>query len=330
MLLSDRNHPNKMSSGTPSAPPAPPSGTGTGTTGSSGGGSSSGSNPVLAVHIKTAAASVLYMPSGTQLEVLSGQNWSLWSGVLTALLQLNEVDAVLTHDTLPSGVDPDDWASVQKKTKAYLRLYCAADVHSTVESDVDFPTFKEKYKQLKETYGSVGSTAIFNLWIELTQARLDDGSPLAPQLAKLNEARVKLSNAGMGVSDTQYCLILLNALPNSYEVVASTLLASGPASNLKYSEITARVLNEEGRKSGPSASLNAARAGKNKNLTCHYCNKKGHMERDCRKKKKDEAEKEEEDSSSSDSSDSESESEKAANALVYVPATADNGLNVYL
>ena len=319
-----------MSSGTPSAPPAPPSGTGTGTTGSSGGGSSSGSNPVSAARIKTAAASVLYMPSGTQLEVLSGQNWSSWSGVLTALLQLNEVDAVLTHDTLPSGVDPDDWASVQKKTKAYLRLYCAADVHSTVESDVDFPTFKEKYKQLKETYGGVGSTAIFNLWIELTQARLDDGSPLAPQLAKLNEARVKLSNAGMGVSDTQYCLILLNALPNSYEVVASTLLASGPASNLKYSEITARVLNEEGRKSGPSASLNTARAGKNKNLTCHYCNKKGHMERDCRKKKKDEAEKEEEDSSSSDSSDSESESEKAANALVYVPATADNGLNVYL
>src|SRR6266702_1891821 len=63
----------------------------------------------------------------------SGYNWSLWSGVFTALLQLNEVDAILFHATLPSGVDPDDWASVQKKAKAYLRLYCAADVHSTVE-----------------------------------------------------------------------------------------------------------------------------------------------------------------------------------------------------
>ncbi len=320
-----------MSSGTPSAPPAPPSGTGTGTGGSGGGGSSSSSNPVSAARIKMAAASILYMPSGTKLEVLSGHNWSSWSGVFTTLLQLNDVDAILTHDTLPSGVDADDWASVQKKTKAYLCLYCVADVYSTVELDVEFPTFKEKYKQLKDTYGGVGSTVIFNLWIELTQARLDDGSLLAPQLSKLNEAHVKLSNAGMGVSDIQYCLILLNALPESYEVVASTLLASGPPSNLKYSEIMARILNEEGRKSGPSVSLNAARVDKkNKNLTCHYCNKKGHMERDCRKKKKDEAEKEEEDSSSSDSSDSESESEKAANALVYVPATAENGLNVYL
>src|SRR6266702_154738 len=235
-----------MSSGTPSAPPAPPSGTSTGTSGSGGGGSSLSSNPVSATHIKMAAGSILYMPSGTQLKVLSGYNWSLWSGVFTALLHLNEVDAILFHTTLPSRVNPDDWASVQKKAKVYLRLYCVADMHSTVESDVKFPTFKEKYEQLRDTYGGVGSTAIFNLWIKLTQAWLDDSSPLAPQLSKLNKACIKLSNAGMGVSDIQYCLILLNALPESYEVVAAILLASGPASDLKYSEITARILKEEG------------------------------------------------------------------------------------
>ncbi len=136
----------------------------------------------------------------------------------------------------------------------------------------------------------------------------------------------------MGVSDIQYSLILLNALPESYEVVATTLLASSPASDLKYSKITTRVLNEEGRKLGPSASLNVARTGKKTSLvTCNYCHKKGHVSHDCRKKKKDEAEKaEEEDSSTLDSSDSKSESEKEANALVYVPATADKQLNVVL
>jgi hypothetical protein len=264
------------------------------------------------------------MPSGSHLEALSGQNWNLWSGVLSAILQLNEVDSILTHSTTPTGVDADDWASVQKKTKAYLRLYCAADVYSIVESDIEFPSFKDKFDRLRDTYGSVGSTSIFNLWIELTQARLDDGSPLAPQLAKLNETRVKLSNAGMGVSDIQYCLILLNALPKSYEVVASTLLASGPATALKHGEITARVLNEEGRKSGPSASLNAARApiksGKKKKdhsmLTCHYCNKKGHIQPDCRKKKKDDADKKgKEEGGGAGGS-------KSANAHVLVPTTA--------
>ena len=36
---------------------------------------------------------------------------------------------------------------------------------------------------------------------------------MSSQLAKLNEVRVQLHNASMGVTDTQYCLILLHALP---------------------------------------------------------------------------------------------------------------------
>jgi hypothetical protein len=237
----ESSHPSMASGNTPTNPP----------TGGTGGGPTLPT--VSAARIKAASNSTFSMPLGTTLEVLSGQNWSVWSGVITAILQLNEVDAILTHKTCPAGVNEDDWGSVQKKTKAYLCLYCSADVFSTVASNTDFPSFKHKFDRLKETYRGVGSTAVFNLWIELTQARLDESSPLAPQLAKLNEACVKLSNTNMGVSDIQYCLILLHALPSSYEVVASTLLASGPASNLKYSEITARILNEEGRKSGPSS-----------------------------------------------------------------------------
>src|SRR6266702_5834640 len=310
-----------MSSGNPATGTSP---TGTGTTT----GASSSSGPTLpnvsASHMKTAAASTFSMPPGTNLEVLSGQNWPVWSGVLKAILQLNDIDTILHYSTLPSGVDTDDWEAIQKKTMAYLRIYCAVNVFSMVESDTDFPTFKAKFDCLRDTYSSVSSTAVFNLWIELTQAQLDDNSPLAPQLAKLNEAHVKLANASMGVSDIQYCLILLNALPKSYEVVASTLLASGPATALQYSEITARILNEEGRKSGPSTSLNAARApvksSKKKkkdhsNLTCHYCNKKGHIQLDCHKKKKDKADKKKDDGNADSG-------KKAANAHVLIPNTA--------
>jgi len=69
---------------------------------------------------------------------------------------------------------------------------------------------------------------------------------------------VALANAKMGVTETQYSLILLNALPPSYEAVATILLASSPPTSLKPSEISSRVINEEGRRAGPGASLNAA------------------------------------------------------------------------
>jgi hypothetical protein len=220
--------------------------------------------------------------------------------MLEALLTLHKAEDIFNDTLAPSGVDKDEWDSVQRRTKAYLRLYVKPDIFSLIASNTDFPTFKDKWDKLKQVYGgATGSTTIFNLWIQLTQARLDDNQPMTSQLTQLNEARVNLSNASMGVSDTQYCLILLNALPTSYEVVATTILASGAPSSLSYSEIIARILNKEGRRSGALAALNSARApsksgGKKKrkdhsDLTCHYCNKKGHIQPDCQTKKQDES-----------------------------------------
>src|SRR5260370_8058773 len=161
----------------------------------------------------------------------------------------------------PSRVDKGEWDSLQRRTKAYLCLYVKPDVFSLIASDAKFPTFKNKWEKLKQVYGSAtGSTTIFNLWIQLTQAHLDDSQPMTSQLAKLNEARVNLSNASMGITDIQYCLILLNALPSSYEVVATTILASGAPSMLSHTEIITRILNEKGWRSGNSAALNAPHA----------------------------------------------------------------------
>src|SRR5258708_8280437 len=81
---------------------------------------------------------------------------------------------------------------------------------------------------------------------------------MTSQLAKLNEAWVNLSNASMGITNIQYCLILLNALPSSYEVVATTILTSGAPSTLSHTKIIAWILNEEGQHSGNLAALNVA------------------------------------------------------------------------
>src|SRR6267154_1926639 len=240
-----------------------------------------------------------------------------------SFLTLHKAKDVFALKMASSRVDKGEWDSLQRRTKAYLRLYVKPDIFSLIASDAEFPTFKDKWEKLKQVYGgATGSTTIFNLWIQLTQARLDDTQPMTSQLAKLNKARVNLSNASMGITDTQYCLILLNALPSSYEVVATTILASGAPFSLNHSEITARILNEEGWCSGASAALNMACApiktdGKKKredhsNLTCHYCNKKGHIKPDCRKKKQDESNKKKDGSSGS----------KAANTHILVPTTA--------
>jgi hypothetical protein len=288
--------------------------------------------PTAAItRISNTSLSTFGLPSGIALPQLDGSNWAHWSGTLEALLSLFEAEDVIRLSTNPdpANVSAEVWDSLQRRAKAYLCLYTKQDVYSLVASDVDLLTFKHKWDVLKVTYsGESGSTTIFNMWINLTQAKLDNSAPLAPQLAKLNETRVALSNASMGVTDTQYSLILLNALPPSYEAVATILLASGPPTSLKASEITARLINEEGRRAGPSTSLNTmAKApikgtgkGKKKdhsNLTCHYCQKKGHIQPDCRKKKKDDADKKKKEEGGSGSGGN-----KAANSHVLVPTSA--------
>jgi len=100
--------------------------------------------------------------------------------------------------------------------------------------------------KLRDTYGGAsGSTTVFNLWRQLTQARVDKSTLMAHQLAKINETCIALTNASMGITDNQFCLILLHALPNSYEVLASTILASGAPDKLKHSKIITWIINEE-------------------------------------------------------------------------------------
>jgi len=111
------------------------------------------------------------MPAGITLPQFDGTGWSNWSGILEALLALHEAEDVFTLDVRPTGVNAADWNSVQRRTKAYLCLYVKQDVYSLIADDTIYPTFKHKWDRLSATYGSTsGSTTIFNLWIQLTQA----------------------------------------------------------------------------------------------------------------------------------------------------------------
>ena len=95
------------------------------------------------------------------------------------------------------------------------------DVYSLIEDEIEYPSFKHKMDKLLNVYGGhMGLTTVFNQWVQLTTALLDNSLPMASQFAKLNETRVNLSNARMEVSHLQFCFILLNALPLSYDALA--------------------------------------------------------------------------------------------------------------
>src|SRR6266403_1399563 len=126
----------------------------------------------------------------------------------------------------------------------------------------------------------------------ITNATLDDSTPLLPQLQKLNNLCITLSNNDNKITDLQYCFTLLKALPESYSAVTSTILASGEPKDLTLQKIQDRILNEEGQRAGTATSLNKIapikqkgdKADKSK-VKCFYCQKPGHRANECCKKK---------------------------------------------
>ena len=248
------------------------------------------------LHIINSYNAAFRIPPGVKLQQFDRNNWSNWLGTFEAILTLYEAEDHLHYCIPPFDVDPAEWANVQWQLKAYLCLYMLSGVFSQIANEFAFPTIKDRWDELKHLYsGDTSSTTVFNNWIVLTQACLNENQSLGSQLTKLNEAHVNLANAKMGVSDTQYCFILLCTLPKSYEMLTSIILALGNPTNLHTSNIVACIQNEEGCRNGRSASLNAiapirgkgngkassSKKEKHANLTCHYCNKKGHIKPDC-------------------------------------------------
>ena len=121
-------------------------------------------------------------------------------GTFKAILTLYEAEDHLCYQTPPYDLDPAEWANVQQWLKAYLCLYMSSGVYCQISDKSAFLTVKDRWDQLKCLYsGDTGSTTVFNNWITLTQACLDENQPLGPQLTKLNEACVTLANAKMGL-----------------------------------------------------------------------------------------------------------------------------------
>jgi hypothetical protein len=231
-----------------------------------------------------------FLPSGSAaIETLDGSNWQSWSSHITALLRMNGLKDHITKNQPTDSTKVAAWKEKEEIILGVLEMYCQKDVWSRVSDDSKMGLFKLKWAEIKKIYGGIASMSSFNTWVALTGTALDDSSPMQPQLQKLNEARITLATNNMAIADLQYCFILIKALPDSYFAVASTILASGEPKDLTPQTIQDRIINEEGRRSGSSTSLNKItpikRQGDKSNIKCFYCTKVSHKSNECRKKK---------------------------------------------
>ena len=156
------------------------------------------------------------------------------------------MNGLKTHisDTKPAS--DKDWDACEEMVLGILEMYCQKDVWTSVSDDSTFGTCKSKWEELQKLYRGSGSMSAFNSWIAITNATLDDSTLLLPQLQKLNNLHITLSNNDNKITDLQYCFMLLKALPESYSTIATTILVLGEPKDLTPQKIQDQILNEEG------------------------------------------------------------------------------------
>lgn len=233
------------------------------------------------------------------IEKFDGTNWETWSfAIKAALMYINALDIAEKKELCPGLVtvtaadgstsdnqkEIDDWSKRARQGNALILTSVKPTIYQSLDTS---KSLTDNWKALKDKYGT--RTGL-NLWVDYhkyTTTHFSTSVPLTQQIDEMSELQARIVAGGLPISDALHALNILQALPDSYEVVQQSILAGiTDFATVKSDSIRTRILSEELRQ-GTSANVSAIRSGKSKaspESECHWCGGKGHFVADCRRK----------------------------------------------
>ena len=246
---------------------------------------------------------------------LNGTNWVTWKTKMEDLLYCKDLYGPIEGDKgKPVGTKDEDWNKLNRKTVGVIRQWIDDNVFHHVSTET---TAHSLWKKLEELYDRKSATNKAFLFRKLVNLKYKDGGSVAEHLNDMKNIVNQLASMKIVFDDELQALMLLSSLPESWETLVVTVSNSASDGVVTMSQVTSSLLNEETRRKSASYSHSEALVVKDrgrsksrsyhnrsksrnnrdksresqgtpdwkKNIECHYCHKKGHMKRDCRKLK---------------------------------------------
>lgn len=225
------------------------------------------------------------------VERLDVDNYATWSIRMKALLISKGLWAAITA---PTSTPPD--VAQDQKALAQIILH-VKDHHLLTLASCDTATIA--WETLKNTYEAKTNARKILLRRELTTLKLSTSEPLTKYAARAKDIQTQLQAVGEEAKDQETALQFLAGLPPAYDMITTVLTAGND--ELTIDKVLPKLLSVEQMATQPSRPTEAAlfakpgwkhsriSSGKPRdNRSCFYCGKKGHLARDCKKKKRDE------------------------------------------
>jgi hypothetical protein len=231
------------------------------------------------------------------LNKLNGANWVNWKFRMEMVLEEKDLwGVVIGEEEEPSSsATPVEKATYKKRQKKALTLIALGVEDSQLSHIRTCKTATEAWTKLVAVHEAKGIANKLLLSDQFRQLKLNAGETLADFCARVEEFASRLDGIDVHKDESEVMLTILGGLPPSYRGLVQALEANP---TLTLEQCKARLLHEDTRRpmegnDTDEGALLTRTDGRNakprggdakKNLTCHYCKKRGHFKRECRKR----------------------------------------------
>jgi len=231
-------------------------------------------------------------------------DYKVWAAYQRAQLKKKKLWAAVVTDRPASFSDDkksdpvvDAWDAMNEAALATIQMSVKPVHLNTVTS---MGTAKEAWDALKVMFEARDNAQLLRLMDELSSLKNGGDENIIKFASRAKMLRDERGMLGNPVDDNTLALHVLAGLPAEYGMLRTVL--ENKKTKLVMSDVTAKLLQVEQRcisvcafkhscsvKSKAFAAAAPKKPFDKKSVVCFYCNKKGHMQRDCHKKKADEA-----------------------------------------
>ena len=243
------------------------------------------------------------------LKLQGANDYAEWKRLMKAYIRREDI-FLLGLQEAPQGnsnaaITAWNKAQIQAKSNIILNLGPQPQIRCRTIIDDDDKTAHELWTFLEDTYTSTNTQAIQNLRLELDSLLYKDGEDWDKHYSKFMNIVAQLASQGEDMSEKDKVSRLVRTLPESLSTIAmiATLLGSldkvesavraeldwkknphkkSSGAPLLQANFT-RTQNKGGRRKTDTRQQNTSKR------TCRYCDKPGHLTKDCYLRKADEA-----------------------------------------
>ena len=245
---------------------------------------------MLSMNMSNTSNSVIgYGPSQGRLSRLYfdgvTEHYELWETKFFGYLRLRSLDAVLRKNGALEGQE------IEQNKDIFAELIQVLDDTSLslIIRDAHDDGIKS-LKILREHYCGSGKTRILSLYATLTSLEMEEGDSTTDYVLKAEKAWTALKNAGEQLSDSLIVAMLLKGLPETYKAFEVFVTQSEKEYTVTQFK---KALREYEAHQKPEDSVLKVKVGvynggaksAKRDLTCFNCRRKGHIAKECRKKK---------------------------------------------